>query len=351
MNPFEIYLLRPPEGGAPADTILDALLGDGRVALAADDPSRAHYRNPDTGAFFSLLLASEVTEAWEARLAAARRAADEDAPPPPEPEEDYDAGEDEDFEADEDGGAEPDVEQAPVIITLPLLVMEFFMREALAFAEALARTADLAVDLHAGTEDGAQASSPAEIAATWLGARDEAVAELAEKNGGAFDLKLHAHHSVRIQLCVWSPAKAAAWWKYGSARRALAAELGPRGVVVPALSAVRHEGTVKSLCEWRPGTPCVLPRTDLVLVRRERERKGLFRTRKIVQEGLVPNEQIWKILAAHSELRAEPADLLVHRSTPPPIAARLEAMALEPLEHARNALLLGVVDLGSEPRA
>jgi len=175
MNPFEIYLLRPPEGGAPADTILDALLGDGRVALAADDPSRAHYRNPDTGAFFSLLLASEVTEAWEARLAAARRAADEDAPPPPEPEEDYDGGEDEDFEADEDGGAEPDVEQAPVIITLPLLVMEFFMREALAFAEALARTADLAVDLHAGTEDGAQASSPAEIAATWLGARDEAV--------------------------------------------------------------------------------------------------------------------------------------------------------------------------------
>ncbi|NMD34339.1 MAG: hypothetical protein GYA73_00500, partial [Planctomycetes bacterium] len=183
MNPFEIYLLRPPEGGAPADTILDALLGDGRVALAADDPSRAHYRNPDTGAFFSLLLASEVTEAWEARLAAARRAADEDAPPPPEPEEDYDGGEDEDFEADEDGGAEPDVEQAPVIITLPLLVMEFFMREALAFAEALARTADLAVDLHAGTEDGAQASSPAEIAATWLGARDEAVAE---------GLRLHA---------------------------------------------------------------------------------------------------------------------------------------------------------------
>ncbi|HAK97270.1 MAG TPA: hypothetical protein DCM87_20350 [Planctomycetes bacterium] len=350
MNPFEIYLLRPPGGGAPPDAILDVLLRDGRVALAAGDPSRAHYRNPDTGVFFSLLLASEVTEAWEARLAAARRAEDEYAPPPPEeaPEEEANGGrgeeEDDDPEAEEGGEAQFDVEQAPAIITVPLLVMEFFMREALAFAESAARAADLLVDLHAEAEEGTAAPSSAAIASAWLKARGDAVAELAEKGDGAFDLQVHAHHSVRVQLCAWSPAKAAAWWNYGSMCRSLAEELGPHGIVVPALKAVRHEGTVKTLCEWRPGTPCVLPRTDLVLVRREREQKGLFRARKVIEEGLVPNEQLWKILAAHSERRTEPAELLVHRSTPPQVAARLDAMALEPIEHARNALLLGVVD-------
>ncbi len=357
MNPFEIYLLRPPGGGAPPGAILDALLRDGRVALAADDPSRAHYRNPDTGVFFSLLLGSEVTGAWEARLAAARRAEDEYAPPPPEdaPDDGADGGrgEEGDDGPEEEGvdGAQLDVEQAPAIIAVPLLVMEFFMREALAFAESAARAADLLVDLHAEAEEGAPAPSGADIASAWLRARGGAVAKLAETNGGAFELQVHAHHSVRVELCAWSPEKAAAWWSYGSTCRSLAEALEPRGVIVPVLKAVRHEGTVKSLCEWRPGTPCVLPRTDLVLVRREREHKGLFRTRTVVEEGLVPNAQIWKILAAHSEQRTEPAELLIHRSTPPQIAALLDAMALEPLDHARNALLLGVVDCDIGPRA
>ncbi len=344
MSMFEVYLLKPAGGTPNAEAVLDALGRERRIGLTADDPSRAHYRNPDTGAFFSMLLAPEVTDVWHARMAAARRA-DDDWPPPPDQtarREEEDA-----FEADEEEEEGPhfDVEQAPVIFNVPLFAMEFFIREALACAVDVANAGGLSIDPHAAAEEHAEAPTVASMTAAWVAARAHAVAEVVEKSGGAFDLQLPGSQKVHVPLCAWSPAKAEAWWHYGCLRRRLADELGARGVAaVPTLRAVRHEGTVKSLCEWRPGTACVLPRTDLVLVRRERERKGLFRTRRVLEEGLVPSEQIWKILRPHSEVRTDPIEMLIHRTTPPDVAERLDGMALEPLEHARTALLLGVVD-------
>jgi hypothetical protein len=344
MSMFEIYLLKPADGTTSAEAVLDALGRENRVGLTADDPSRAHCRNPDTGVFFSMLLAPEVTDVWHARLAAARRT-DDDYPPPPD---ETSCREDEDaFDTDEDEAEGPhiDVEQAPVILNVPLFAMEFFVREAFACAAEVANATGLSIDLHAAAEEHAEVPTVASVSAAWVSARAQAIAEIVEKNGGAFDLQLHGCQKVRVPLCAWSPAKAEAWWHYGCMRKRLADELGARGVAaVPPLRAVRHEGTVKSLCEWRPGSACVLPRTDLVLVRREKERKGLFRMRRVAEEGLVPSEQLWKILRAHSEVRSEPVEMLIHRTTPPDVVARLDGMALEPLEHARNALLLGVVD-------
>ncbi len=76
MSMFEVYLLKPAGGTPNAEAVLDALGRERRIGLTADDPSRAHYRNPDTGAFFSMLLAPEVTDVWHARMAAARHVDD-----------------------------------------------------------------------------------------------------------------------------------------------------------------------------------------------------------------------------------------------------------------------------------
>jgi hypothetical protein len=116
---------------------------------------------------------------------------------------------------------------------------------------------------------------------------------------------------------------------------------------VPLLQAARHEGRVKTLCDWDQGSPAVLPRTDLVLLRRERSQKGLFRMKRVVEEGLVSGELLWEILAGASERRRDPVDLLIFRDpagAPQDVAARLETLALEPLSGAKRASLLGVID-------
>ena len=128
-------------------------------------------------------------------------------------------------------------------------------------------------------------------------------------------------------------------------RESLSAELG-ESVHLPVLLAARHEGEVKTLVTWDAGMPVALPRTDLVLVRRERMKKGLLLTKRVVEEGLVPCAGVWDLLAPYSELRKEPLELLVFREASPPqqVAARLEVMQLEPLAKARRQELTGVID-------
>jgi hypothetical protein len=330
---FDILLLSR-DGAAPdARAILEAIEGTGHALRLRTDPGRYIYRNDDTGVSFQVMVSPAV--------AAGRRRAEtdgdetgeeeegsapllEEEPALEEGEEDEDAEEEEPF----------DVVMAPVTLTLPLLVPDFFLAEAVEFGLHVGGATDLTLEVPAIEGPSTQAlpggPTPAEILSAWAEASRAALLEM----GGT------------SRVSEWSPQKAAHWWDYGRSRPLLEAELGPGGISVPPLRAAVHEGSVKTLVIWDTTTPTVLPRADLVLVRRQRERMGLLRMRKIVEEGIAAGAKVWDLLAPFSEARTAPVDVLIFREAralPSQVAAELEVLRLEPLESVRRTELNGVI--------
>jgi hypothetical protein len=159
----------------------------------------------------------------------------------------------------------------------------------------------------------------------------------------SFNRRLVVELDDPASVTAWSPEKADAWWNYGLGRARLEAELAKDGVHVPILQGAFHEGRVKSLAAWKVGTAVALPRTDLVLVQREVEQKGFFRTRKVLVEGLLTGEETWDLLAPFSEVRREPAEIVIFRAgatAAAEVAARIERLSLEPVESARRTSLV-----------
>jgi len=323
---FDICLLRTDGRPVECDR-LRAALGELPLYPAKADPSRCLYRAVDTGVYFQVLLAPELI-AWSGE------------------------SEDEFVEDDADRDAMEDesgpIEMPPVTLTIPLVSPSFFGREALNVAGQLVAAGNLTLGHAEHQEPGGEtgeggASSPEEILANWDEANRRAAA--AASDGGE-----QTKSASRVRPTVWSRAAADAWWAYGRGRAALDAELALAGVKVPRLQAAWHEGRIKSLSTRDIGTSTVLPRTDLVLVRRQRERRGLLFSRRVLEEGIVSGERLWEILAAASELREEPVRLLIYREArfpPPQVAAALEVLDLEPLANARQTDLVGVVDFDS----
>lgn len=366
VNHFEIYLLKRDEGALDAPRILQAVLSSGAIHPYQGDTGQAVYKNPDTGVFFSFVLSPEVASLWRSRLKAEASGELGEGGESEEDEESFGEEEDEVEEGEEgeeeEGEAPFDVEMTPVAINVPLLSPSFFCWEAIAFAERVAGAADLRIDHtvpeDAGGGDGAhEAPSPQSVFSAWDRGRRELVRAALEQGPAGEPARSQGSCSSRKlpvgaeNLAFWSPEKAEGWWRYGISRGALLRDLEADGVHVPLLQAAFHDGEVKTLCDFRIGAPAVLPRTDLVLVRRERERKGIFRAKKVLEEGIVPGEKVWTILSAASEYRKEPCEILIFlkaSSPPAAVAERLEGLYLEPLESARRNFLLGVVDLKRE---
>ncbi|MBI4603216.1 MAG: hypothetical protein HY721_14770 [Planctomycetes bacterium] len=310
---FELYLL-PAHGAAVEPAVVREALDGLPLRPVKEDPCRFWYRDDDTSVYFQVLLGIDLG----GELAAGGEDAAASGGPLEEP------------PAEEDEPA-PSIEAAPVTFAVPLLCPSFFAREAAEVAAKLAEKTGLAVEASAGAP-GDRSPTAADLAAAWAEARRGALRELKDPE----------------DLTAWSRAKCEAWWRYGSSRVQLEAALAPEGVRVPPLRAARYRGAARSLCAWEPAVPSVVPRSDLVLVRRDRTKKGLFLSRRVAEEGIVPGQVVWDILAPFSEIREDPAPLLVFReaSRPPQqVAAELETLVLEPLEAARRTELLGVVDV------
>lgn len=116
---------------------------------------------------------------------------------------------------------------------------------------------------------------------------------------------------------------------------------------MPRLQAAKHAGRVRSLFTWDEGTPSVLPRAGLVLIRRERLRRGLLFLRKTKEEGIVEASELWTILESAAEYRDAPSPLLIFRNAAAPpqdVAARLEDLPLQSVEQAKRTSLVGVLD-------
>jgi len=328
---YDIYLLRSDDRPLDHQGLLEVLQAL-PLRRAVDDPSRYFYRNDDTGVYFQLLLSPEVVSNLQPPTS------DEDADPEEESAINVDEAEEpepetEDLEEDDDEDGESfDIEMAPVTLTLPLVCPGFFGREVVALAERLAQAGNLSLG-HPAHEEGSDARdgdgvTTTELVASWNAANREAANAVKEKG----------------HLTVWSGKKAEAWWTYGTHRQALEIELGDAGIYVPRLQVAFHGQQIKSLCSWDLTTPLVLPRTDLVLIRLQRQRKGLLFNRRVTVEGFVSGETLWNLLAAFSEIRSEPVDLLIFRDADKPspqVAAELEVLSLEPLESAQRAELTG----------
>lgn len=318
MNAFEIFLLSPLDAPADVDRILSALRKNPWIRAQTQDPSRLLYHDRDTGVFFQLwcpLLAGGDAEVLEEEESG--EAEEEPASAGP-----TDATDPE----DESSGAEDAVSVPPVTITVPLACPGFFGREAAAAAAALAAEAGLELELAGEVRSGDS------IAHAWEDANARAIQNPAQKG-----------------LAVWPQETCDAWYRYGKGRTALAGELEAAGIAVPRLQAARFDGQVATLCAWAQGTPTVLPRTRLVLVTRERVKRGLLLTRKVREEGLAAGDRIWEILAPFSERRESPVELLIYReaSLPQEAAAELEVLELLPLDDAKRTELLGIVEPGS----
>ena len=341
---FDIFLLEPGAAALDPQKVIDTVLESGAVRRGLRNTTQLFYRNDDTSVMFQVFLAPHV-----ARLLGEVPVEEEEVAYPEE------HAEGEDGEEEEVGGASgeapgaaaaDDVQFALVTLQIPVIRPTFFALEAIELAGMLSSALGLHME-HASTLDeppetpapaGSVGSTPAAILESWL--RSNRKAALAVKD--------------RKSLTVWSARKSREYWAYSRARAALAAELEPGGVQAPPLFLVTRDSAKKTLFVWNQGAPSVIPRTDLVLVRRERVRTGLLRSKRVVEEGIASGEALYEILASSGEVRSVPTDLIVWRGGPDAsraIEERLGALRLEPADLVERTELSNIidVDLSSDP--
>jgi hypothetical protein len=351
MVSFDLFLVNHPEEPIRLEELRAALATEPCIFQDRTDPGRLVYRNPETGVVFSVMLGPDIL----GEAAHDGPEIEDGVEAPVDDEADGTAADDE--QDTEDDGVEDDaeapVELPPVSLSVPFLCPTFFLQEALLLADRLARAGHLAVEHPSHEHDGKSPTEspagggpaapvtpadPEKIVESWIIENREALAKQQDTSG----------------LARWTPRQSAFWWTYGGHRAQLEEQLAGDGLVVPPLQLARHNGELKTLCVWEVTQPTLLPRCDLVLLRRDHYRKGLIRTRRVTEEGIAGGERIWNLLAPFSEVRKDPVELLIFREarTPPSqVAAELEVLRLEPVQSAKRAQLFGVVDFESEAEA
>jgi len=331
---FDIFLLEP--GGAAAldpQRVIDTVLEAGTVRRGLRATTQLYYRNDDTSVMFQVILAPHVAgllgEAAVEEEAADAQKEDEAA-----------------SEEEPEAGTDEVVEFPLVTLHLPVIRPTFFALEAIEFAGKLSSALGLQME-HASVLDdapegaasaGSGEGKPAAVLESWLRSNRKAALEVKD----------------RTSLTFWSARKSREYWAYGRARAALAAEFEPAGIQVPPLYLVARDSLKKTLFVWDQGTPSVIPRTDLVLVRRERVKSGLLRSKRVVEEGIASGEAVAEILAASGEVRSVPTDHIVWRGgpgTPRTVEDRLGSLRLEPADSVQRTELSNIldVDLSSDP--
>lgn len=348
---FDLVLV--PAGNSPIDleSAWRQLEESPHVRPERGVPGKYTYYHPATTVHFSLVLSAESAREDDGSDAVSpgvpdhvdflsdssvrsltSRRDEEDL----EAEDDFGDIEDDDIEdADED---EDHVDLPPVSVHVPLFRPTFFLVETLDFLEGIWKRSDLQLamppeDTNATAEgmEHATSTSPSreEVLRRWRQAHREVLSEVPDKE----------------RLQIWSSERCAAFYDYNRGLEDIGRELTREGFEVVPIQPARHEDVTKTLCVWRTDRPAVLPRTDLVLVRRPRAR-GLFRRGKL-EEFLVPGESLWRILERFGESRYDPAPMLIVRGTeeaPGQLRADIEALQGEPTENARRTELAGVVD-------
>jgi hypothetical protein len=326
MKTFDLFFVASDDRPVTSESILECLAGIPHLRQDASDPTRQLYHNPESGTVFHLLLDPEHLPP----------SLDDDEPDYADDELEQEVDVEEDFDDDEDDEEEDDVapiDTPPLTVNIPLFHPSFFAREALQVVRVFQEHAGLQVidPQEGGVGDGESgAYSDDELLESWK--------------------RTHAPIFAKIDdpalIQRWSTEDADRYSAYCRHRARLAEELADDAVDVPQLFAARHEGTTKSLCIWRSDRAVLLPKCDLVLLQRVREKRGLLRRRK-VDELVVSGEKLWKILAPFSEAKQDPVPhLVLRRADPPPAQLQndLDDLLGEPVDAARRTELAGVID-------
>ena len=357
LNSFDLYLLEPEGRPVDSQAFVAALAKELCIRPDPADPSRYHFVDPETGVFFAFVLHPNLAALWRKLLAPPVEDAEGLGGEPDEGEEGGmgregsgeegpDAADEREEDDEVDGQEEEEeashaIEMLPLALSVPLFCPRFFLREALGFAQRLAARGGLLVE-HPSPEG---SHGPA------VEKREGDLSQplkFEDLLGPWIDMNRQACMAGMAEPTIWTLQKAEAWWDYSSHRARLEEELA---IHAPRLQAARHDGKLKSLCVWEVGTPTVFPRAELILVRQERRRKGLFWSRRIVEEGITAGDTIWDLLAPFGELRSEPTEILIFREAermPSQVKAALEVLRLEPIETARRTPLIGVLDFELE---
>lgn len=341
MSSFDLFFVSREGFQVEGEWVLSWLSGIPHLRSAVDDPTLFVYRNPDTSVHFSLildpgLLPPPAVDGEDDEFGLPRRvnivpdASEQDE----SPDDDLD---EEDMEEDDEPGENHSsaVDLPPLTLNIPLFRPSFFVEEALQILESLRGSAGLL--LVDPQEGGAGGGEPGEwdieeILRSWQLANRHGVSRLKDPR----------------QLRHWSPETCRRFYSYASLRTELERLYSAEGLEVARLYPAMHHGVTKTLCIWRTDVPVVLPRSDLVLVERPRERRGLLgRKKTILAKGLTPAEEIWRLLGPFVEVRREPVELIIFRQAhdpPAQVTMALDTLQLEPAQNARRTELTGVVD-------
>ncbi len=252
-------------------------------------------------------------------------------------EEEQDEEDEDDDEDEDDEEHEAEIELPPMSFHVPLFRPTFFLVEALELLRSIEKVPGLQLVTIAGPApdgrpppDGPPApSSRAEVLESWQELHRQAFADAPDKD----------------RLQVWTEERCAAFYNYNSHLPELQEQFAQEGLEVIPIQPARHDDRTKTLCVWRCDRPALLPRTDLVLLQRPRERR-VFRRSKL-EEFVVPGETLWTILEPFSETRYEPAPMLIVRNADNPpgrMLSDLEALRGESTENAKRTEIAGVVD-------
>lgn len=351
MMSFELALV--PREDAPIDRQVarSAIEENSHVHPERGVPGKLTYYNRATTVHFNITL-DELDDSAEGEFpdhvdvlsesstgSRTSRLDEEDFPAEEDDDDGYDYEEEDEDEDDE----APHIELPPVSVHIPLFRPTFFLAEALEFLEALGKATNLQLAMpamDAGEDSGNGAPQDDEERSVVSTSPDQVVRRWQEMHRQVF-----ADVPDKDKLQVWSFERCESFYDYNRGLADLQEELATDGIEVPPIQPARHDGSIKTLCVWRCDRPAVIPRTDLVLVRRPRPR-GLFRRDKL-DEFLVSGETIWKILERFAQSRHEPAPMLIVRSTeeaPGQLQVDLQELEGEPTGNAKRTELTGVVD-------
>ncbi len=336
MNTFDIYLA-PSEGPANWSALCDHLRGIPHLHRSPSEPELLRYFNRDTTTHFNIVLGPEVLRAAfpsEASMperidalseasggTASSRADEEDDAEPYPPDDDEE-------EFDDDGEpAELGPEIPAVHLQVPLFRPTFFIREALALGEGLAEAAGAHLVSDADDGEGGEDGDNS------LG--DAAAVETAWR---AANRALFRTLDGRARVEVWSEDRCAEFYAYGAKLDELRRRFEPEGLEVLPIQLAAHGDGTQTLCVWRIDRPAVLPKTDLVLVERPSEKRGLLRRRRI-EEIIVSGKDVWDRVVPFAESQYDPVPMLLVRSAADSnaqLATSLEALEGVPASNAKR---------------
>ena len=366
MSSFDLYLER--RGDVDVVNLLATLQQNPSVHATANDPSRFLYRNEDTAVHFTVVVGELVSAAAlrssqdedehegafdeDSDEDESGTVGDEDAPSLSEGEPGLSEGEpglsegepglsegepglSESEPEDEDEDGDPPSPELPfVALSVPLFRPEFFLDEVSEFVATLQAHGRLElIDPNAGSgEDDASIDPDLDaLRASWRSTHGGLAERVAD----------------RSRLCHWTTAQSRAFFEYGRARREFLRRLSEHSIDVPLLQPALHAGVIRSLCVVNLERPSIVPPSDLVLLQVPRDRKGLFRTKRVLEEHVIPGDPLWRILSAHLRSGEDPVPHSIYDPLGGPSREVLEAidgLEKESVESAKRTELAGVVD-------